>query len=368
MATHTHDSQSMATQTNTEPELEIEIEGEENGEGGAAASTNTDPNAASATTNTDPSAAADADPNAATTAPTKVEFTDEERTAMLDSGISMEEMQAFSDADRVKIKNLVRKRRQADRRADRVGKERDEALRILQVQQDELARMRDIIKNGETQYHQTATHAATVGIQAAQSALQKAYEAGDPAAIAKATAELSQAQLFAAQAQSYQPIAGQVEQRVDALRKQIPTVNPEDLQQQPMLDDATMAWQSRNPWFNTNPRLRNYAIEFAVELENSGITATNAPEQYFNTIDQEMRARFPEVFNLRAAGGQQQQVQQQQQTQQRTAPTSPVAGVSQSTPVKQRVKLPAGAKRIAETLGISIEDYAREYIARNTNA
>jgi phage I-like protein len=93
-------------------------------------------------------------------------------------------------------------------------------------------------------------------------------------------------------------------------------------------------------------------------LANQGITEQNGTA-YWGAIDQEMRKRYPEQFGMKISEPKE------------TTSTRPVAvtgatrtnGAPQAAPKNPRhVVLSESQVRIANSLGITPEDYAKEYI------
>jgi phage I-like protein len=103
--------------------------------------------------------------------------------------------------------------------------------------------------------------------------------------------------------------------------------------------------------------MRNYAMSVHEALANQGVTEQNGTA-YWGAIDQEMRKRYPEQFGMKAPEPKQES-------------TRPVAvtgatrtnGAPQAAPKNPRhVVLSESQVRIANSLGITPEDYAKEYV------
>lgn len=274
--------------------------------------------------------------------------------ASTDDALTEDEMAKFSEDAQKRFRKLARQRTKASQRADAAEAKVRELNEILAAQRAFIDESRQLIENGESQYVNTARTAADVAMRQAQDEYRAAYESGDADKLLAAQLKLNQAQMYAMQAQNYQPVAPRVVERA----KQLTEVRPEELTQQPDVHPATLTWQERNPWFTTNARARDYAIRYAMDLESQGVTVAN-PRMYFGAIDTEMQQRFPELYSSAAPA---------QQQQQRRAPGAVVAPATTSAPTARKVVLPSGAREIAARLGIPIEVYAKEYLARSKNS
>lgn len=132
-------------------------------------------------------------------------------------------------------------------------------------------------------------------------------------------------------------------------------VNP----QPPPVSDGTKQWLGRNPWYNKpgEEELTHFALGVHESLEKQGITEVNNPKDYWGTIDKRLREKFPERFEA--------------QTERPTNGNRPVAvagatRVNGAAPVAQRgprhVVLSESQVKLARSLGISNEDYARQLV------
>lgn len=269
--------------------------------------------------------------------------------------ISAEEMSTYSDKVRNRIRKQTRLQRVAERRAERASKEADEAIRIIQVQQEQLTRMRQLIANGETQYVNAATVASKSALDSAKAKLKQALTDGDADGIVAAQAELSQATHAVAQAGQYRAVAPEIERDAGAIDARVKKFATDRQAQTYEPDPAAKRWMSRNDWFEKDQRMRSYAIEFAKELEADGYDPIADAKDYYKEIDGEMRKRFPEKFG-------------EEDRPVRRAPATtnkrPVSGARPASAGAGRnvIRLTESQVRTAERLGISPADYAKEYV------
>jgi hypothetical protein len=269
--------------------------------------------------------------------------------------ISAEEMESYSDKVRNRIRKQTRMQRTAERRAERATKEADQALSIIQAQQEQITRMRMLIANGETQYVNAATVASKSALDAAKSKLRSALEAGDAEGIVNAQAELAQATNAVSQTGQYRAVAPEIERDAGVIDARVKDFAKNRQAQEFEPDPAAKRWISRNEWFEKDTRMRSYAIEFAKELEADGYDPIADAKEYYSEINKEMRKRFPEKFD---------DVEDRPARRAAAAPQRrPVAGgkPASSGGAQNRVRLTESAVRTAQVLGIPVAEYAKEY-------
>lgn len=180
--------------------------------------------------------------------------------------------------------------------------------------------------------------------------LERAHREAVPEDIVKIQGMLYDEQLRLAQLKAYRPAqftAPDVEQDFARVVPQVPAPQ----QQAPRIDEATLSWAKRNPWFNADNDMTQYARNIDRELQNRGVNPLTDSKMYFNTIDREMRRRFasyPWLDNTRAS----------------TAPppvVTPGVRPAQRAP-KGKVTLTRSQLEVAKHLGISPADYAKEMV------
>lgn len=277
--------------------------------------------------------------------------------------ISAEEMSSFSENVRGRIHKQTRLQRAAERRAERFRGEADEATRIIALQAQQLDRLQKLVATGEGQYVTAAKAASAAAVSSAQQKLKQAMTDGDADKIVEAQTELGRATASLTQADQYRAVAPEVERDTAAVAHRVKTFVDARQTTQNEPDPAAGRWMNRNKWFQKDPGMTNYAIQFAKGLETDGVDPIEDAAYYYGEIDKEMKRRFPD--KLTQAGDDEpgarrtQQRQQQQRTQSR-----PVASARSSGPVvsKGKIQLTESQVRLANTLGLSLQDYAKEYV------
>lgn len=275
-----------------------------------------------------------------------------------DGEISAAEMESYSDKVRNRIRKQTRMQRTAERRAERATKEADQALTIIQAQQEQINRMRQLISNGETQYVNAATVASKSVMDSAKAKLKQALTDGDADGIVAAQAELAQAAHAVSQTGQYRAVAPEIERDAGVIDARVKDFAKQRQNQEFEPDPAAKRWMAKNEWFEKDQRMRSYAIEFAKELEADGFDPVADAKDYYKEINAEMRKRFPEKFS---DDGEDRPARRATST----APQRrPVAGGRPAAAGggKTTIRLPESAARTAHKLGLSLADYAKEYI------
>ena len=180
------------------------------------------------------------------------------------------------------------------------------------------------------------------GLQAAQSQLAKAREAGDIAAEVEAQKMIAK--------------LGVEEARVANLKKQA-SVKPEEKKEttldqaiapkQAAPDPKAEEWAEKNPWFGQDSAMTYTAFDLHKKLtEEEGFDPNT--DEYYAEVDKRMRLDFPHKFD---------------NTDQKepTKPTQTVASATRSVkPGRQTVRLTSSQVAIAKKLGVPLEEYAKQ--------
>jgi len=112
-------------------------------------------------------------------------------------------------------------------------------------------------------------------------------------------------------------------------------------------DRKALEWQKRNEWFgstSTKDRIMTQAaMVIHKELIDESILPNNSPDEYYSELDSRMRDEFPERFKTK-----------------RTTKIPTVMSGTRSTMGKNQVKLTKTEVDMANRLGVSLQDYARQ--------
>jgi hypothetical protein len=130
---------------------------------------------------------------------------------------------------------------------------------------------------------------------------------------------------------------------------------------QPQATDQKLAeWQGRNSWFGQDEEMTAAALGLHEKLKRQGMQIGS--DQYYATLDNTMRKRFPENFDDDQEPPDVEEVKAQPKGDNPKAkPATVVAPATRSTAPK-RVRLTQSQVAIAKKLGLSPEQYVRELL------
>ena len=247
------------------------------------------------------------------------------------------ELEDYSDGVQKRIAKLTKKWREAER-------QKEAALEWAKKVKEEQESLQTKLKTIEPNYVSAMEGRVVSGLQAAQSQLAKAREAGDIAAEVEAQKMIAK--------------LGVEEARVANLKKQAETKSKETVST-PTLDQAIAPkatspdpkaeeWAEKNPWFGTDNAMTYTAFDLHKKLtEEEGFDAQS--DDYYKEIDRRMRLDFPHKF-----GNTESTVT--------TKPTQTVASAKRSVNSKSQktVRLTPSQVTIAKKLGVPLELYAKQ--------
>jgi hypothetical protein len=247
------------------------------------------------------------------------------------------ELEDYSDGVQKRIAKLTKKWREAER-------QKEAALEYAKGVKAEQESLQTKLKTIEPNYVSAMEGRVISGLQAAQSQLAKAREAGDISAEVEAQKMIAK--------------LGVEEARVANLKKQAETKSKETVST-PTLDQAIAPrttspdpkaeeWAEKNPWFGTDNAMTYTAFDLHKKLtEEEGFDAQS--DDYYKEIDKRMRLDFPHKF-----GNTESTVT--------TKPTQTVASAKRSVNSKSQktVRLTPSQVTIAKKLGVPLELYAKQ--------
>lgn len=258
---------------------------------------------------------------------------------------SEDELKNYSKSVQGRIKNVTA-RMHAERRAK---EERERQLSEAVKFAEELLRrnnqLSELVENGEKVLVGEHKSRLESQLNAAKQQYREAHEAGDTTAMIAAQESIAKAAAAIDRVSTHRP-APMPRHSEEDFRKQFPAPKP-----QPRLDDRTREWMEKNDWYGRDQLMSAYAMGIHKELtEVRGVKATDPA--YWNTIDAEMRRRFPEKFETASGNS--------NGSRQRRSPVAPAqrAGASEA----RKVILTESQVRLAKRLNITPEQYARQLV------
>jgi len=273
-----------------------------------------------------------------------------------------DELASYDEKVQSRIKKFTRGYHDERRAKEAAERERIAAENYAKQILEENKRLQQQLANGSQAYIETSKTAAEAELNTAKSLYKKAYEEGDPDALAEAQANIARATLKLDKAQGMRPI--EVEEK---------EWNPpaQQAQQQQPMSRRTKQWVDDNSdWFGKDDEMTMAAMGLDKKLQAKYGADYVGTSEYFQTIDKTMRKRFPEYFEDAQSDEDDEPPRQkraepadeEEPPRRASKPATVVAPASRSTP-PSRVRLKASEAAIARRLGVPLEEYARQVAA-----
>ena len=260
-----------------------------------------------------------------------------------------EEVEKSEDTES-KDKKVFGKR--AEKRIKRLVKEKKELeskVKELSIREQQWTSERDELqsRSKDSELHAINQYIDRLKSQEKQSlsALKTAKESGDVDAEIKAQDALASVKAESLVAQQYKMRAESDSEKSKTKAK--PKAKEVSTSVGP--DRKALNWQKRNEWFgstSTKDRIMTQAaMVIHKELVDEGILPNNSPDEYYNELDSRIREEFPERFKTK-----------------RTKKIPTVISGTRSATGKNQVKLTKTEVDMANRLGVSLQDYARQKV------
>ena len=262
------------------------------------------------------------------------ETAEEENTEQVSASeeASDEDLEGYSDKVKKRIEKLTYKMREAERRE----KAATEYARSVQAQNEELQkRSSQIDESYISEYDQRVTSQEDV----LKKKLSEAINVGDVDAQIDAQKAIAK---LAIETERLNVAKQQLEQRKAAPQEQ-PQAAPQQQNNQP--DPKARSWAERNTWFGQDEPMTLTAFSIHKRLiEEEYFDPTS--DEYYDELDKRMRDEFPHKFQQGSS----------------TNTRAPVAGASRSSgkAANKKIKLTPSQVAIADKLGVSYEQYAKQ--------
>lgn len=267
------------------------------------------------------------------------------------------ELSQYSDRAQKRIKKLKFEYHEQRREAEAKAREAAEAVRFAQRMKNRAEQLEKVLHEGGKVLTEQATNSAKAQATMAQQKLAKAHEAGDAAAIAEATAELSAATLSTYTAPNL----------AARLAASVPDEDPVQMAPQvPTPDARAQQWAKKNPWFGKDPEKTSLAYGIHQKLVNDGVDTTS--DEYYKRLDKRMREVFPDLAADEAdevTTAVETHVTRTATQQRPTQVVAPVTRGNGSAP--RKVQLTATQVSLAKRLGLTPEQYAKQLLKENNN-
>jgi len=257
----------------------------------------------------------------------------------------VDESKDYSHNVKTKFKQYKKAWHDERRAKEAAYREQQEALQIAQNILEENKKLKSLLHTGEKELISTYQTSAEMEMEQAKRNFKEAYDSGEADRLLEAQQEMMRAQLKLDKTKNFKPTVQIQENDVQTTQKQ-------PAQQQ--MDPKVSAWVSKNEWFvDPNKRgMRRYAEGVHEELAERYGKAFIGTNEYFESIDKEVRKRFPEEFASV-------QNNDEDEPPQRTKPSTVVAPAKRSTAPK-KIVLSKTQVGLAKKFGLTPEQYARE--------
>ena len=244
---------------------------------------------------------------------------------------SGDELEQYSEGVKKRISKLTAKMREAERREQA-------ALQYAQAAKKELEENQKKNVSLDSSYVTEFENRVKLQDQLLRTNLKEAIDRGDIDAQVDAQAQLAN---VASQNDKLAMIKQQQEQRA---QQPAPVAQPQQLQQPEPRDEKADAWAAKNEWFGTDEPMTLTAFSIHKTLvEVEGWDATS--DEYYSEVDKRIRQEFPHKF-----GG----------TTRQSGPVVASASRGGQKKGKQKIQLTKSEVAIADKLGVSYEQYARQ--------
>lgn len=260
--------------------------------------------------------------------------------------LEADELEDYSEKVKTRLKQMKKVWHDERRAKEAALREQNEALRLAQQALEENKKLKAKVSYSETALVSSYKEAAKRQLEEAKRVYKEAYDSGDSDRVVEAQEQLTAAKMRAEQAQRFKPTPLQTRET---------EVNIDQQVQVPKPDNKAIAWQERNTWFGKNRLMTGMALALHEELVETHGQAYATTDEYYDRIDKTMRSKFPEEFpsETQTGGG-----KPSQRTENK--PATVVAPASRSTAPK-KVVLKQSQIALAKKLGLTPEQYAREY-------
>ena len=250
-----------------------------------------------------------------------------------------DELEEYSEKVKTRLKQMKKVWHDERREKESALREQQEAVNLAQNLVEENKKLKTRLTEGEKSLIMTATREAELDTQMAERAYKEAYDSGDSDQILEAQKKLNTTSNRLERLKGYRPSLQASENSVQNQPTQAAA---------PRLDQKTDNWRKQNTWFGQDEEMTATALGLHQKLEKQYGGQYIGTDEYWNTVNKTMQRRFPEYFG-----------DEEPEKPQRTAATV-VASASRSTAPK-KIVLKQSQLAIAKKLGLTPEQYAREY-------
>ena len=249
-----------------------------------------------------------------------------------------EELEQYSEGVQKRIAKLTKKWREAER-------QKEAALDYAKGVQAEHTDLKTKFSRLEPNYVKALESKVVAGMEAAKAKLATAREAGDINAEVEAQKDIAKLGFEETRLAALKDRQSQEKEKV----VKTPSLDQAVAPQKP--DPRAEAWADKNEWFGKDSAMTYTAFDYHKKLtEQEGFDPNS--DEYYAEIDKRMRLDFPHKFANNTS-------------QESTKPTQTVASAKRSVNSSRKtVRLTSSQVAIAKKLGVPLEEYAKQLIAK----
>ena len=252
-----------------------------------------------------------------------------------------DKLEKYSESVKKRISKLTFEKREAER-------QREEAIRFAQaVKQEAENKYSKLDKTYVSEFERRVK----TNLEAVRTALKNAIESGNVDAQIVAQEQLASLNIDAARLGALKAREQNNAAKQDA-RRDI-NITPQQTET-PSVDPKAEDWASRNSWFGSDSAMTYTAFDLHKRLVNEEGYDPKSNE-YYEEIDKRIRLEFPHKFG-----------KVEDNSTERAKPAQTVASAKRpsQTGRKKTVKLTSTQVAIAKRLGVPLEEYAKQLIAK----
>jgi hypothetical protein len=253
-----------------------------------------------------------------------------------------DELEEYSEGVKKRIAKLTHKIREAER-------QREEAINFAHSVKREKDQIESRLSRTDQRYVSEFESRVKSSLDNAKVALKSAINAGDIDAQVSAQQQIAELTLEAAR------LGALKSTQQDVVREKEVTITPQQTNQTPKTDPKAEDWASRNNWFGNDSAMTYTAFDLHKKLvEEEGFDPRS--DDYYAEIDKRIRLEFPHKFAIK----------EDISTESTNKPVQNVASAKRpsQTGRKKTVKLTPTQVAIAKRLGVPLEEYAKQLIAK----
>lgn len=261
--------------------------------------------------------------------------------------LDKDDLEAYAGDAKQKLLQMKKVWNDERRAKEAALREQQEAIRVAQQLVEENKRLKGKLTTGEQALVSNYRESVERELEIAKKAYKEAYDSGDSELLSEAQEKLIDVKMKAGEIAKYKPEFSEEALQSQETEVQIP-------QQAPKLEPKTQAWLDKNSWYGTDDDMSYLAMGIHRRLEREGVALGS--DHYFNTIDKEMRQRFPEKF----ASDTQVEDEPEVKPSQKSSSQRPVVAPATRSTSPKKITLTPTQVQLAKKFNLTPEQYARE--------